>query len=190
MIWRMIGSLMPSTRNHRESWSACIKPLKRMAFSTVLRFTALHLFLCCSLLLLGSAATAEVKDSHGNALGVGLPAKPTADFDGGRIGTGYLAKCVLGADAPAVCTFYPRNEDGSFAIDLAGRAYYAVKSSAVEITVDYDNGARMVPLGRFTRSRRDPACWLQGGERGICIYRSTDTAPAGEAMPTSRPPAR
>ena len=159
----------------RDNWSGCefSGSAPRMAFSRVLRSADVHLFLCCSLLLLGTTATAQVKDSQGNALGIGLPAKPTADFDGGRIGTGYLAKCVLGADAPAVCTFYPRNEDGSFAIDLAGRAYYANKSSAAEIIVNYDNGVRMVPLGTFTRSRRDPACWLQGGERRICIYRST-----------------
>jgi len=162
-----------------------------MASSTGLRPATFHLSLCCSLLLLVSTATAQVKDSRGNALGEGLPVKPMADFDGGRIGTGHPAKCVLDAEAPAVCTFYPRNGNGSFAIDLAGRAYYADKSSAAEITVDYDNGARMVPLGKFTRSRRDPACWLKGAERRICIYWSTDTAPAGEAslkeaMPASQ----
>ena len=162
--------MMPSTPNHREGWSARKKPLRRIAFPTVLRPAALHLFLRCSLLLLGGAAIAQVKDSHGNALGDGLPAKPTADFDGGRISTGHPAKCILDAEAPAVCTFYPRNSDGSFAIDLAGRAYYADKSSAAEITVDYDNGARLVPLGKFTRSRRDAACWLQGAERRICVY--------------------
>lgn len=123
-----------------------------------------------SLALVTSPASAQVKDSHGNALRVGLPAKPAPDYDGGTIRAGRPAKCVLDSDAPKVCTFYPRNGDGSFAIDVEGMAYYADKVSPGEIIVDYDNGARLVPQGRFTRSKRDPACWVQGSDRKICVY--------------------
>ncbi|WP_454798685.1 hypothetical protein [Novosphingobium lindaniclasticum] len=130
----------------------------------------IHIAASALLALAISPASAQVKDGHGNALRVGLPAKPAADYDGGTISAGRPAKCVLDGDAPQVCTFYPRNRDGSFAIDVAGLAYYADKVSPSEIIVDYDNGARMVPQGSFTRSKRDPACWVQGSDRKICVY--------------------
>jgi len=134
----------------------------------------LHALLAPALLagfaLPAGIASAQVKDSQGNALRVGLPTKTIKDFDGGTVGTGRSAKCVVDSDAPEVCTFYPRNGNGSFAIDIAGMAYYADKMAASEIVVDYDNGARMVPQGSFTLSRKDPACWLQGAERRICVY--------------------
>jgi hypothetical protein len=117
-----------------------------------------------------TTAFAQVKDGNGNDLRVGLPTQPTADFNGGRISRGRPARCVLNTDAPRVCTFYPRNGDGSFAIDVDGSAYYAEKASADQIDVDYDNGARMVPQGAFIRSVKDPACWLHGSSRKICIY--------------------
>lgn len=123
-----------------------------------------------TLALAAANAPAQVKDSHGQALRVGLPLKPTPDYNGGTISAGRPAKCVLDSDTPAVCTFYPRNGDGSFAIDVTGMAYYADKVSPSEIVVDYDNGARMVPQGSFTRGKRDPARWIQGSDRKICIY--------------------
>nr|WP_314469132.1 hypothetical protein [uncultured Novosphingobium sp.] len=132
-----------------------------------LRLPALTFSLAAAL---SAPAGAQVKDSHGNELHVGSPLKPVADYDGGTVSKGRPAQCVLDGDPRKVCTFYPRNGDGSFAIDVEGRAYYADKTAPNRITVDYDNGARMVPQGAFTRSPRDPACWVQGASRKICVY--------------------
>jgi hypothetical protein len=123
-----------------------------------------------SLALISSGAVAQVKDSHGNLLSIGKPTTSSKDFDGGTISRGRAAKCAVDTDAPKACTFYPRNGNGSFAIDVGGLAYYAIKLSLTKIDVDYDNGARMVPLGSYTRSSRDPACWLQGASHKICVY--------------------
>lgn len=126
--------------------------------------------LAASLAALSLPAGAQVKDGNGNELHVGRPLKPLADYNGGTISKGRAAQCVLDSDPRKVCTFYPRNGDGSFAIDVDGRAYYADKTSPTRVVVDYDNGARMVPQGAFTRSKRDPACWVQGSSRKICVY--------------------
>ena len=128
-----------------------------------------YLCLVCSAAFVASVVSAQVKDGAGNDLRVGQPSKPAKDFDGGTISTGRAAKCILDTDAPKVCTFYARNGDGSFAIDVDGLAYYADKVSPNSVVVDYDNGARMVLQGSFTRSTRDPACWVQGS-RKICVY--------------------
>jgi hypothetical protein len=120
--------------------------------------------------LISSSALARVKDSHGNELSAGEPTTPVKDYDGGTISRGRPAKCVVDADVPEACTFYPRNGNGSFAIDVGGFAYYAMKLSSTKIDVDYDNGARMVPQGSYTRSSHDPACWLQGSKNKICVY--------------------
>lgn len=129
-----------------------------------------HMFIGISVAILPTGLLAQVKDGQGNALRAGLPTTAVADYNGGTIGQGRAAKCVLDAGARKDCTFYPRNRDGSFAIDVEGKAYYAEKSSPRQITVDYDNGARMVSQGVFTRSKRDSACWVQGAERKICVY--------------------
>lgn len=123
-----------------------------------------------STILFSTGAAAQVKDNDGNDLSVGKPIKPVADYDGGTISRGRAAKCVVDNDEPKLCTFYPRNGNGSFAIDVDGLAYYADKVSPTRIDVDYDNGARMVPQGSFARSSRDPACWIQGTKRKICVY--------------------
>lgn len=124
----------------------------------------------CSVALIPSVSFAQVKDNAGNDLRIGQPIKPTKDYDGGTISRGRAAKCVIDTDAPKVCTFYPRNGNGSFAIDVDGLAYYADKLTPTKIDVDYDNGARMVSQGSFSRSPRDPACWIQGSTRKICVY--------------------
>ena len=123
------------------------------------------------LVVLASAGVdAQVKDGNGNELIVGKPDKPIADYNGGTISRGRPAKCVFDNGEPQVCIFFPRNGDGSFAIDVNGSAYYAEKISPINIDVDYDNGARMVPQGSFRRSTRDQACWVQGPDRKICVY--------------------
>lgn len=129
-----------------------------------------YAFAVFTIALAPSAAFSQVKDNAGNDFRVGQPIKPTKDYDGGTISRGRAAKCVIDNDAPKVCTFYPRNGNGSFAIDVDGLAYYAEKLSPTKIDVDYDNGARMVPQGSFSRSSRDPACWIQGNSRKICVY--------------------
>lgn len=126
--------------------------------------------LALSLTALALPAGAQVKDSHGNELTVGRPLKPVADYNGGTISKGRAAQCRIDDGARRVCTFYPRNGDGSFAIDVDGLAYYADKTSPSQVVVDYDNGARLVSQGLFTRSKRDPACWVQGTSRRICVY--------------------
>lgn len=120
---------------------------------------------------LTAPAAAQVKDSHGNPLHVGQPAKGSiSDYNGGTIGRGRSAECVVDDEPRTVCTFFPRNGNGSFAIDVDGRVYYADLLRTGQITVDYDNGARMVPQGRFVRSKRNRACWVQGTTRRICVY--------------------
>lgn len=112
--------------------------------------------LTAALATLSLPAGAQVKDGDGNELHLGRPLKPIADYNGGTISKGRAAQCVLDGGPRKVCTFYPRNGDGSFAIDVDGRAFYADKTSPERVVVDYDNGARMVPQGAFTRSKRDP----------------------------------
>jgi hypothetical protein len=129
----------------------------------------LYYFTFC-MILISCGALAQVKDNSGNRLSAGQPTTPTKDFDGGTISRGRLAKCVVNSDAATMCIFYPRNGNGSFAIDVGGSAYYAIKLSPTEINVDYDNGARMVPQGSYIRSNLDRACWLQGAKSKICVY--------------------
>ena len=129
-----------------------------------------HFAILCLIPFFSSVAVAQVKDSHGEELRIGLPLKPVPDYDGGMISKGRAAKCVIDNEPAEVCTFYARNGNGSFAIDATGMAYYADKLSANQIDVDYDNGARMVPQGIFTRSTKDAACWVQRSKRKICVY--------------------
>ncbi len=115
-------------------------------------------------------AAAQVKDGAGRPLGVGRPSRgAVADFNGGRIGTGRKATCQLqGRRRP--CIFYPRNGDGSFAVDVGGRAYYADRIAPGRVSIDYDNGARMVPQGIFVRSRGDRGCWTGPRRERLCAW--------------------
>jgi len=114
--------------------------------------------------------TAQVKDAAGSPLGVGRPAHGAiADFNGGRIETGRKATCQLhGRRQP--CVFYPRNGDGSFAVDIGGRAYYADRTASGRVSIDYDNGARLVPQGIFVRSRSDRGCWSGPARTRLCVW--------------------
>ena len=124
----------------------------------------------CAATLISSASLAQVKDYNGNYFRPGRPTKPIKDYDGGTISRGRAAKCVVDSDAPMPCIFYPRNGNGSFAIDVNGLAYYAGKTSLNSIEVNYDNGARMVSQGSYRRSSNDAACWIQGSQRKLCVY--------------------
>lgn len=92
------------------------------------------------------------------------------DADGGTIGKGKPARCLIDDPTRERCTFYPRNGDGSFAISTSLGRYYATRLGPNVMQFDYDNGARMVDQGRFVRSKDDPACWVQRPDRRICAW--------------------
>ncbi|WP_140984635.1 hypothetical protein [Asticcacaulis tiandongensis] len=128
-----------------------------------------------SLALLVSAVAvptmAQVKDVHGEPLAAGQPAEgEVRDFNGGTITAGREASCSIGeADAERQsCIFFPRNKDGSFAIDVSGKAYYADKVDQTRVVLFYDNGARLVPLGQYVRSKDQSDCWVQA-EHSVCV---------------------
>ncbi|WP_425230477.1 hypothetical protein [Sphingomonas sp.] len=92
------------------------------------------------------------------------------DLDGGTMGRGRPASCLVDTPPRERCTFYPRNGDGSFAIQTSIGRYYANRAGPDAIQVDFDNGARMVDQGVFTRSRDDRACWVRRPDRRICAW--------------------
>ena len=86
-----------------------------------------------------------------------------------KTAAGKAAICQ--SDGPkAHCTFIPRNGDGSFTIVTSDGSYDFDKAGQDSMSVSFNNGARMVDQGIYTRSRDDRACWVQKGEGRFCVW--------------------
>lgn len=84
---------------------------------------------------------------------------------------GKAATCLIDDPEKTACTFIPRNGDGSFSIITQYGTYNATKVGQDTMDFAFDNGARAVEQGLFTRSRDDRACWIQKEDsRRICVW--------------------
>ena len=94
---------------------------------------------------------------------------------GGRdtIGNGRPVDCLIDTSPRARCTFYPRNANGSFALESrarGGHLFYATRIGTDSMRFeDWDGGSTTINLGIFTRSRDDRACWVRRDHR-ICAW--------------------
>jgi hypothetical protein len=72
------------------------------------------------------------------------------------------ARCFTSDDGEYACEFVATDGEGSFEISAPGRPTFSLVMEAPGVAFgygDYGSGSVALP-GRYLRSRRDPACWV------------------------------